>query len=107
LIFFLGDPLTLSGLNLDCGTENKELFMPLYEYDCDGCKKHLEVIQKFSDAALVTCPECGGSLSKRLSLTSFQLKGSGWYSTDYKKSANSSDKGSSSTEASPAKTSKD
>jgi putative FmdB family regulatory protein len=87
--------------------KNKELCMPLYEYDCDSCKKHLEVIQKFSDAALVTCPECAGSLSKRLSLTSFQLKGSGWYSTDYKKSTNSSDKGASSTETSPAKTSKD
>jgi putative FmdB family regulatory protein len=61
--------------------------MPLYEYDCTGCKKHLEVIQKFSDAPLRVCPECSGTLVKQLSLGSFQLKGSGWYNTDYRKSS--------------------
>jgi putative FmdB family regulatory protein len=59
--------------------------MPLYEYDCSGCQKRLEIIQKFSDSPLTTCPECGGNLSKALSLGSFQLKGTGWYNTDYKK----------------------
>lgn len=59
--------------------------MPLYEYDCSGCQKRLEIIQKFSDNALTVCPECGGTLSKALSLGSFQLKGTGWYNTDYKK----------------------
>jgi len=89
--------------------------MPLYEYDCHGCKKHLEIIQKFSDAPLTRCPECGGELVKRLSLTSFQLKGSGWYATDYKKSSSSagstssesSNRGTTSTGNEPAKPSKD
>lgn len=82
--------------------------MPLYEYDCDGCKGHLEIIQKFSDAPLAICPECGGKLTKQLSMTSFQLKGSGWYSTDYKKpSSDNSNKGTTSAESSPAKPSKE
>lgn len=90
--------------------------MPLYEYNCSGCKKHLEVIQKFSDAPLTVCPECGASLEKKLSLTSFQLKGTGWYNTDYRKPSSSSASGSQSdgsatgtTSASeaPSKTSKD
>jgi len=65
--------------------------MPLYEYDCEKCQKHLEVIQKFSDAPLQECPDCKGTLVKRLSLTSFQLKGTGWYNTDYRKSSKPSD----------------
>ncbi len=57
--------------------------MPIYEYGCGGCGKVLEVIQKFSDAPLETCPECNGRLTKLISKTSFQLKGTGWYVTDY------------------------
>jgi|Deesub1362B_J571_1020462.scaffolds.fasta_scaffold00355_15 putative FmdB family regulatory protein len=57
--------------------------MPIYEYKCLSCEKHLEVVQKFSDAPLTTCPECGGELKKLISNTSFILKGSGWYITDY------------------------
>lgn len=60
--------------------------MPLYEYSCAKCGKTLEVIQKFSDAPLIVCPECGGEVTKLMSRTSFQLKGGGWYATDYKKS---------------------
>ena len=59
--------------------------MPLYEYECGGCKKVLEVMQKFSDAPLSACPECGGGVTKLMSLGSFSLKGSGWYATDYKR----------------------
>lgn len=59
--------------------------MPLYEYECPKCEKILEVIQKFSDPPISSCPTCGGSVSKLLSKTSFQLKGGGWYVTDYKK----------------------
>lgn len=81
--------------------------MPLYEYNCERCNRHLEVIQKFSDAPLAICPECGGKLNKQLSMTSFQLKGTGWYATDYKKSQGSSNKGSTSSESSGAKPSKD
>ncbi len=62
--------------------------MPLYEYQCEACKKVIEAIQKFSDAPLTQCPECHkDSLKKLMSNTSFALKGSGWYTTDYKKSS--------------------
>jgi putative FmdB family regulatory protein len=67
--------------------------MPLYEYDCEKCQKHMEVIQKFSDAPLQECPDCKGVLVKRLSLTSFQLKGTGWYNTDYRKPSGTLEKG--------------
>ncbi|MBY0370180.1 zinc ribbon domain-containing protein [bacterium] len=59
--------------------------MPLYEYECAKCKKVLEVIQKFSDAPLTQCPECQSPVQRLMSKTSFQLKGTGWYATDYKK----------------------
>ena len=60
--------------------------MPLYEYGCEKCQKTFEVMQNFSDAPLELCPECKGPVRKRMSSTSFALKGSGWYTTDYKKS---------------------
>jgi len=59
--------------------------MPLYEYECDACAHRFEVIQKFSDAPVETCPACGGSVSKLLSSPAFQFKGTGWYVTDYPK----------------------
>jgi putative FmdB family regulatory protein len=55
----------------------------MYEYICDECGKHCEVIQKFTDKPLSTCPECSGRMRKVISQTSFILKGSGWYATDY------------------------
>jgi putative FmdB family regulatory protein len=57
--------------------------MPIYEYECRKCKAHVEVMQKISDKPLSKCPKCGGRLEKQWSSTSFQLKGSGWYATDY------------------------
>jgi putative FmdB family regulatory protein len=57
--------------------------MPIYEYACDDCGKHCEVIQKYTDEPLHTCPECGGRMHKLISQTSFVLKGNGWYVTDY------------------------
>ena len=57
--------------------------MPLYEYECDTCGHRFEVIQKFSDAPLTTCPKCGGAVRKLLSSPAIQFKGSGWYITDY------------------------
>jgi len=57
--------------------------VPIYEYLCQKCNKELEVVQKFSDEPLTTCPECGGELKKLISASSFILKGSGWYLTDY------------------------
>jgi putative FmdB family regulatory protein len=57
--------------------------MPIYEYECMNCGKQCEVIQKFNDEPLSTCPECGGHMHKLVSQTSFILKGTGWYATDY------------------------
>jgi putative FmdB family regulatory protein len=59
--------------------------MPLYEYECHSCHEVTETLQKFSDAPLTVCPRCGGQLSKLMSVNSFQLKGGGWYATDYAK----------------------
>ncbi len=63
--------------------------MPVYEYLCEACGKPSEAIQKFSDGPLTDCEDCGakGSLKKLISKSSFALKGSGWYTTDYKKSS--------------------
>jgi putative FmdB family regulatory protein len=61
--------------------------MPIYEYRCTACGHELEALQRFSDAPLVTCPACGKeTLNKLLSAAGFQLKGSGWYATDFKNS---------------------
>lgn len=57
--------------------------MPLYEYQCRKCKHRFERIQKFSDAILKTCPECGGTVDQLLSAPAVRFKGSGWYATDY------------------------
>ncbi len=57
--------------------------MPIYEYECPDCGKHFEIFQKFSDEPLSICPECGGHVHKLISQTSFILKGTGWYVTDY------------------------
>ena len=72
--------------------------MPIYEYRCLKCERQFELVRKFSDAPLSTCPECGGELKKLISPTSFVLKGSGWYVTDYpsaerKKAMGKEDKG--------------
>jgi putative FmdB family regulatory protein len=58
--------------------------MPNYEYECKSCGGRFEVIQKFSDPALTVCKLCNAeTIRKVLSPTSFVLKGSGWYATDY------------------------
>jgi putative FmdB family regulatory protein len=59
--------------------------MPIYEYRCHKCGKTTEITQKFSDQPMSRCPDCSGKVSKIMSNCSFQLKGSGWYVTDYKK----------------------
>jgi putative FmdB family regulatory protein len=59
--------------------------MPIYEYRCTSCHAELEKLQKISDPPLVECPECGkDTLVKLISASSFRLKGSGWYETDFK-----------------------
>jgi len=61
----------------------KEVKLPLYEYACTKCGKHIEKIQKFSDAPLTECEKCGGKLERLVSSPAIQFKGSGWYVTDY------------------------
>ena len=62
--------------------------MPIYEYRCGECGQDLEVLQKVSEPPLTECPACGKqALKKQLSAAGFQLKGSGWYATDFKGSA--------------------
>jgi len=61
--------------------------VPLYEYQCPACG-NFEVIQKFADAPLSSCPTCGRNVSKLPSAPAFHLKGSGWYLTDYARKGN-------------------
>lgn len=59
--------------------------MPIYEYKCTSCSHGLEAIQKVAEEPLRDCPACGQpSLKRLLSAAGFQLKGSGWYATDFK-----------------------
>jgi len=59
--------------------------MPIYAYRCSACGHAKDVLQKLSDPTLTTCPACGAaSFSKQLTAAGFQLKGSGWYATDFK-----------------------
>ena len=67
--------------------------MPIYEYLCEDCGEITEAMQKVSDPPLVTCPKCKGSLKKVISNTSFILKGTGWYATDYAGKGNGSGDG--------------
>ncbi|MBN2231221.1 MAG: zinc ribbon domain-containing protein [Deltaproteobacteria bacterium] len=57
--------------------------MPIYEYCCESCDHRFDILQKITDDPVTVCPECGGSVTKQVSSTSFILKGSGWYVTDY------------------------
>lgn len=73
--------------------------MPIYPYVCTACGHEFDALQKFSDDPLTECPECGEpTLRKRLAAPAFQLKGTGWYETDFKhgskgKKSTDSDKG--------------
>ncbi len=59
--------------------------MPIYEYACQECGHEFEIIQKMSDSPLKVCPQCEKeSLVKKMSVSGFALKGSGWYETDFK-----------------------
>ena len=59
--------------------------MPIYAYKCDSCGFAKDVLQKMSDAQLTQCPSCGApAFKKQLTAAGFQLKGSGWYATDFK-----------------------
>ncbi len=59
--------------------------MPIYSYRCDSCGHTLDVLRKISDPPLVVCPSCGASaIRKQVTAAGFQLKGSGWYATDFR-----------------------
>lgn len=59
--------------------------MPIYEYQCTNCHHHFDLMQKISDEPVTQCPECGNStVIKLISAAGFQLKGTGWYATDFK-----------------------
>ena len=59
--------------------------MPIYAYRCESCGHSKDVLQKVSDAPLSTCPQCGAeTFRKQVTAAGFQLKGSGWYVTDFR-----------------------
>lgn len=67
--------------------------MPIYEYRCEQCGFQKEHLQKVSDALLTQCPQCGqASYKKMLTAAGFQLKGTGWYATDFKGGAKPAEK---------------
>ena len=91
--------------------------MPIYAYKCDSCGLAKDVLQKLSDPVLSVCPACGAAtFKKQVTAAGFQLKGSGWYATDFKGSgsapaaataaaiAGGDSKGESKTESKPAET---
>jgi len=78
--------------------------MPIYEYVCDFCHHKFQLLQKFGEESPKKCPNCGkeGGIRKLISQTMFELKGTGWYVTDYKNTSSKEDK----TESKSAKESK-
>lgn len=77
--------------------------MPIYEYACDQCGHKFEALQKMTDAKLTNCPACQqSSLRKLVSAAGFQLKGTGWYATDFKGNKTSSVGSSSTNSSTPA-----
>lgn len=78
--------------------------MPIYEYKCTKCGHQTELWQKISDSDLTKCDLCKGKMRKLISQSSFHLKGSGWYVTDYKSSKDSERKTSTSHTTAETKT---
>ena len=64
--------------------------MPIYEYECAKCGRIQEALQKISEKPLARCSHCSGKLHRLVSQSSFHLKGSGWYVTDYARKKSSS-----------------
>lgn len=68
--------------------------MPIYEYECDACGHHMEVLQKFSDPPITECEACHShQIKKLISQSTFHLKGTGWYVTDYASKSNTGYRG--------------
>ncbi|HEX7682801.1 MAG TPA: FmdB family zinc ribbon protein [Trinickia sp.] len=74
--------------------------MPIYAYRCESCGFEKDVLQKMSDAPLTQCPQCGkDAFRKQVTAAGFQLKGSGWYVTDFRGGSNAGNNASNSTGA--------
>ena len=69
--------------------------MPIYEYRCTACHHEFEKIQRVSERAIRTCPECKGKVEKLVSVSAFSLKGGGWYAQGYSQGAKGSSGGAS------------
>lgn len=81
--------------------------MPIYAYRCSACGHAKDVLQKLSDAPLTTCPACAAeSFSKQITAAGFQLKGSGWYQTDFRGGSTAAPSTSGTSEAAPAESPK-
>lgn len=77
--------------------------MPIYAYRCGACGHAKDVLQKMSDSPLTTCPACGAeAFSKQVTAAGFQLKGSGWYATDFRGGAGASAAAGTAASATPA-----
>jgi putative FmdB family regulatory protein len=77
--------------------------MPIYAYKCESCGAAKDVLQKISDPALSDCPACGQpTFRKQVTAAGFQLKGSGWYVTDFRGGSTASSAGAAATAAAPA-----
>ena len=73
--------------------------MPIYEYECTSCSNVFEIFQRLTEDPLTACPDCLGTVKKLMSMSSFQLKGGGWYADGYSsKSSSSSASGTSDTQ---------
>lgn len=80
--------------------------MPIYEYQCKKCGKKFDVFQKITDPEVTSCGSCHGPVKKLVSLSTFHLKGAGWYVTDYggkKAPVGNSSKDETQTPSSPSK----
>ena len=78
--------------------------MPIYEYECEECHDIFEVNQRIADQPLSTCSLCSGSLKKLISMSSFHLKGGGWYADGYSDSKKKDDSKSTKSCSCPAST---
>lgn len=77
--------------------------MPIYAYKCESCGAAKDVLQKISDPALSDCPACGQpTFRKQVTAAGFQLKGSGWYVTDFRGGSTASSAGAAASAAAPA-----
>ena len=83
--------------------------MPIYEYRCENCGEELELFRSITDKGSLSCKSCGGSMKKLISRSSFHLKGTGWYVTDYagKKTTGQEEKKEASSDSSSAASKKE